>query len=169
MTGPSTAGNGRRLAAFFRTAAPRLWNDLAESGALPGGRERESRAEWECLALDACLRGLVAAGGFGDRTVLAVEEFHAAVLEGWAAEVTAQALATRRERLTARYEQYGRIARDLEAAGAARVSAELGRAAAAHACAPLEAPAALASLLAAMHESLAEGAAALLRESAEDA
>jgi len=169
VTEPSIAVNGRRLAAFFRSAGPRLWSDLAESGAVPEGLEREARAEWECLALDACLRGLVAVGGFGERTVRAVDEFHAAVLEGWAAEVAALALAARRERLTARYEEYGRIARDLEAAGAARVSAELGRVAAAHACAPGEPPEALAALLAAMHESLAEGAASLLHEAAEGA
>ena len=166
---PEPVAHGRRLAAFFRAAEPRLWRDLAESGAVPGEREREARAEWECLALDACLRGLVAAGDFRDRTAQEVDEFHAAVLEDWAAGGTVESLAARRERLTARYEEYGRLARSLEAAGAARVSATLGETAAGHACSPAPAPAALASVFAAMHESLAEGAAAMLREGAPEA
>lgn len=159
---------GRRLAAFCRTAEARLWRDLAESGAVPAGRESRARAEWECLALEACLRGLVAAGGFGDRTAREVDEFHAAVLEGWAAEGTVEALAARRERLTARYEEYGRLARGLQAAGAARVSAAIGAAAAAHASGAGPAPAALAETFAALHESLAEGAVAVLRDAAAD-
>lgn len=166
MTEPADGGDGRRLAEFFRGVEPRLWNDLAESGAVPAGREADARAEWECLALDACLRGLVAAGGFGEPTVRAVDEFHAAVLEGWAAGAPVAGLAARRERLTARYEEYGRLARDLEAAGAACVSSALGASAAAHACAPAAAPDGLARLFAALHESLAEGAAAFLREPA---
>jgi hypothetical protein len=166
---PQPAAHGRRLAAFFRAAEPRLWRDLAESGAVPGGREREARAEWECLALDACLRGLVAAGDFRDHTAHEVDEFHAAVLEGWAAGGSVESLAVRRERLTARYEEYGRLARGLEAAGAARVSATLGESAATHACAPAAAPAALASVFATMHESLAEGAAAMLRDGTQGA
>lgn len=168
-THPEPAGHGRRLAAFFHAAEPRLWRDLAESGAVPGDRESGARAEWECLALDACLRGLVAAGDFRDRTAEEVDEFHAAVLEGWAASSPVESLAARRERLTARYEEYGRLARGLEAAGAARVSATLGEAAAGHACAPAPPPAALATVFAAMHESLAEGAATMLREGAKGA
>ena len=163
-THPEPAAHGRRLAAFFRAAEPRLWRDLAESGAVPADHEREARAEWECLALDACLRGLVAAGDFRDRTAEEVDEFHAAVLEDWAARGPVDSLAARRERLTARYEEYGRLARGLEAAGASRVSATLGETAATHACAPAAAPAALASVFAAMHESLAEGAATMLRD-----
>lgn len=164
MTEPEPAANGLRLADFFRGAEPRLWGDLADSGAVPAGLGGPARAEWECLALDACLRGLVAAGGFGDATARAVDGFHAALLEGWAAGAPVAALAARRERLTARYEEYGRIARDLEASGAARVSAAIGAAAAAHACAPAAAPDALAAVFAALHESLAEGAAAFLRD-----
>lgn len=164
MTESDPATRGLRLAAFFRATEARLWSDLAESGAVPAGRDARVRAEWECLALDACLRGLVAAGGFGDATARAVDAFHAAVLEGWAAGGPPEALAPRRERLAARYEENGRTARALEAAGAARVSAALGASAAGHACAPGDAPPSLAGLLAAMHESLAEGAAAFLRE-----
>jgi hypothetical protein len=155
--------SGRLLATLFQGVEPRLWQDLVEAGALPAEREGPVRSEWECLALDACLRGLVAAGGFGERTAQAVDEFHAAVLAGWAAEEPGQALAPRRERLAARYAEYGRVARDLEAAGAARVSAALGGSAAAHACVPAPPPAELARLLATMHEALVEGAIAALR------
>lgn len=152
--------SGRLLAAFFQEVEPRLWTDLAEAGAVPDGLEPAARAEWECLALDACLRGLVAAGGFGEHTAQAVDAFHAAVLEGWGADTLP--LPERRERLRERYEEYGRIARELESKGAARVSAMLGETAAAHACAPAAAPEALSTLLAAMHEALVEGAAAAL-------
>ncbi len=162
MTDPDRAARGPRLAAFFLAAEPRLWGDLAESGTVPVGLEAQVRAEWECLALDACLRGLVAAGDFRDRTAADVDEFHTALLEAWSEAGDGAALAERRDRLRARYEEYGAIARNLESAGAARVSSSLGGAAAAHACAP--APPALAAVFAAMHESLAEGAAAWLRE-----
>jgi hypothetical protein len=158
------AASGRLLATMFQGVEPRLWAELAEALALPAGREEAARAEWECLALDACLRGLVAAGGFGERTAQAVDAFHTAVLEAWGAD--AAALPARRERLRARYEEYGRIARELEAKGAARVSAMLGATAAAHACAPEAAPEALGALLATMHESLVEGAAAALGSAA---
>jgi hypothetical protein len=153
---------GRRLGDFFLGVEARLWRDLRETGTVPGGADARVRAEWECLALDACLRGLVAAGGFGDHTVRAVDAFHAAVLEAWAAGAPEPTLAARRERLTARYEEYGRLARDLEAKGAALVSARLGETAAAHACSPGPAAADLAALLGAMHEALVEGAFAAL-------
>jgi hypothetical protein len=155
--------SGRLLASLFQGVEPRLWTDLTDTGAVPAGAETAARAEWECLALDACLRGLVAAGGFGERTVEAVDEFHAAVLAGWAGEAGAGDLDERRSRLTARYEEYGRIARELESKGAARVSAMLGATAAAHACSPGAPPESLAALLAAMHEALVEGAMAALR------
>jgi hypothetical protein len=155
------AESGRLLAALFEGVEPRLWADLSEAGVAPAGGETAARAEWECLALDACLRGLVAAGGFGERTAQAVDAFHESLLEIWTAD--GAPLAPRRERLTARYEEYGRLARELEAKGAARVSAVLGATAAAHACAPAAPPEALAALLAAMHEALVEGAIATLR------
>lgn len=161
--GPEPGASGRLLATLFLGVEPRLWSDLHETGAVPDGLEESVRSEWECLALDACLRGLVAAGGFGERTAEAVDEFHTAVLEGWTAAGPPEALAPRRERLAARYEEFGRLARELRAAGAAQVSATLGGAAAAHACAPAEPPAGLVTLLAAMHEAVVEGAVAMLR------
>lgn len=156
--------SGRRLAMFFAAVEPRLWADVGETGAVPAGGEPAARAEWECLALDACLRGLVAAGGFGERTAQAVDAFHTAVLERWTAE--GAPLDARRERLRARYEEYGRIARELESKGAARVSATLGATAAAHACGAAPSNEALGALFAAMHESLVEGAAAALASGA---
>ena len=154
------AASGRLLAMLFAGVEPRLWADLVETGRVPAERTDAARAEWECLALDACLRGLVAAGGFGERTAEAVDAFHTAVLEQWSGAGTP--LAPRRERLTARYEEYGALARGLEAAGAARVSATLGATAAAHACAPGAAPEELATFLGAMHEAITEGALAAL-------
>lgn len=160
---------GRLLAALFQGVEPRLWSDLEETGAVPPGLEDSVRPEWECLALDACLRGLVASAGFGELTAGAVDAFHAAVLEVWAREVDELALAARRARLAARYEEYGARARGLESAGTARVSAVLGEAAAAHAFAPEPAPEALARLLAAMHEAVHEGAIAALATGPPDA
>lgn len=154
------AASGRLLAMLFAGVEPRLWADLAETGRVPAAHADAARAEWECLALDACLRGLVAAGGFGERTAEAVDAFHTAVLEGWSA--AGAPVAPRRERLTARYEEYGALARGLEAKGAARVSATLGEAAATHACAPESPPAELAAFFGAMHEAITEGAAAAL-------
>jgi len=154
----NAAADARRLAGFFRGAEARLWTDLAESGAVPAGGGAAARAEWECVALHACLRGLVAAVGFGDRAAEAVDAFHAAVLEGWPGDAGAEDPAVRRARLLARYEEYGALARGAEAAGAAGVPAAIGAAAARHA----GAGAALAGHFAALHESLAEGAAAFL-------
>src|SRR2546428_12062090 len=58
---------GRALADFYRAVAPRLFRDLEESGVLPDAGDPQARAlareEWECFALYACVRGLVAAGG----------------------------------------------------------------------------------------------------------
>ncbi len=154
----NAAADARRLAGFFRGAEARLWADLAESGAVPAGRGAAARAEWECVALHACLRGLVAAGGFGERTADAVDAFHAAVLGAWSGESGAEAPAARRARLLARYEEYGALARGLEASGAGRVAAAIVAAAAARAGAGEP----LAGHFAALHESLAEGAAAFL-------
>ena len=56
-TNPAPAADGRRLAVFFGAAAPRVLSaNLAESGAVPQGREAAARAEWKYLALDTYLR-----------------------------------------------------------------------------------------------------------------
>ena len=77
------ARRGRSLAAFYDAVSPRLLRDLEESGALPAeadaaARERW-RTEWECFALYACVRGLVAAGGFNRETGAAIDALHEAV------------------------------------------------------------------------------------------
>src|SRR2546428_5420426 len=68
---------GRALADFYRAVAPRLFRDLEESGVLPDAGDPQARAlareEWECFALYACVRGLVAAGGFNPETGAAVD------------------------------------------------------------------------------------------------
>lgn len=156
------AAGGRLLAAFFAGVESRLWKDLVDTGTVPPGAERAARVEWECLALDACLRGLVAAGGFGGRTADAVDAFHADVLAGWSASGGESALATRRERLAARYEAYGVLARAHDGAPPARVSEVLAGAAAGHACAPAAPPEPFVRVLAAMHEAVTEGAMAAL-------
>src|SRR5881409_1214598 len=81
------ARRGRALAEFYRAVAPRLFQDLEESGALPQTPDPAARArarvEWECFALYACVRGLVAAGGFNRETGAAIEALHESVLSSW--------------------------------------------------------------------------------------
>lgn len=153
---------GEALATFYAAVAPRLWADLAESGALPPGTaETRERAvlEWECFALYACVRGLVAAGGFNQETAAAVNALHEAVLERWSLEAaSADAFEARRARIAERYAEYGHIGQELEASGAHLVSQRLGEAAARHMTEPDEPPGALGALVGGLHEALAEGA-----------
>jgi hypothetical protein len=154
---------GAALARFHLAVAPRLAADLADSGAVPAGAAAAD--EWECLAVHASVRGLVAASGFGAATALAVDAFHRAVLEAWMeASPSLEAFDARRLRLADRHAEYGAIGLDEPAGDAHR---RLGEAAARHAGAP-DAPD-LAALLAALHEALAEGAAEAVRRGAEPA
>lgn len=149
---------GRTLAEWYFRIEPSLWNDLEGSRVLPSPVPAHARLEWECLALYACVRGLVAAGGFNVETVAAVDAMHDAVREAWAERPpSATAL------LTTRYGEYGRIGQELEASGAALVTQRLGEAAAAHVTAPASADEALATTLGQLHEALAEGAAETVR------
>jgi hypothetical protein len=152
---------GRALAGFFLATSPRLFAELEESGVLPATAPRaEARLEWECFALYACVRGLVAAGGFNRETAAAIDAMHGSVLETWEREGDA---AARRARVAERYSEYGGIGQEHGAAGAASVSERLGRAAARHlAGAPAEGP--LAEIAGQLHEALAEGAADAVRE-----
>jgi len=159
------AERGRALAAFAEAVIPRLWADLESSGMLPAATV-EARWEWTGFALYACVRGLVAAGGFNRETAAAIDALHAQVLEGWAAE-DLEALDSRRARLAARYAEYGSIGQDGGAAGAATVARRLGDACARHLLAhsaelPVSAEA-LGELIGSMHEALAEGAAEAVR------
>jgi hypothetical protein len=158
------ARRGRTLAALFSAIAPRLFRDLEESGVLPGadGRARERAfAEWECFALYACIRALVAAGGFNRETGAAIEALHESVLGTPAAGEPAQA-AERRARVAERYAEYGAIGQAGGAAGAATVTARLGEAAARHMAggAPEEG---LMEVVGALHEQLLDGATEAVR------
>ena len=157
---------GRALAEFHARVSPSLFEHIAETGLLPGGDSARTRArdEWDAFALYACVRGLVAAGGFGGETAMAVDAMHQAVLEIWMAETPElPAFTERRDRMTQRYEEYGAIAREGGAAGAANLVHRLGSAAARH-MAGENPPEGLGELAGTMHEALAEGAATILRE-----
>ena len=156
---------GCALAAFHQSVAPSLFEHLAETGLLPAAAPAHAaaRGEWDVFSLYACVRGLVAACGFGPETSAAIDALHERVLESWVSkEPDLAAFAARRERMAERYEEYGALARDGGAGGAADLARRLGRAAARHLAGP-DAPEALADLAGALHETLAEGAAEYLR------
>ena len=149
------ARRGRALAELVHTLGPRLFEEIVESGLLPAAPPAApARAEWDCFALYACVRGLVAAGGFNRETAAAIEALHERVLE----HATAASKATASER----YAEYGAIGQEGGKAGAASVALRLGEAAARHMVGG-EPPAALAELVGSLHESLAEGAAEAVR------
>jgi len=150
----------RALAELYFPAEARLWGDLAESEAA-SALAPAARGEWECLALYACVRGLVAAGGFNVETAAAVDALHDAVIAYWTAQVApAEALDVRRARVAERYAEYGRIGQELEAKGAHQVTRALGEAAARHMAGGDPRVAEMAGEL---HEALAEGAAEFVR------
>lgn len=163
---------GRALAAFHRDVTPRLWRDVRESGALPPlarpGAAARAEREWECFALYACVRGLIAAGGFNRETAAAVDALHEAVMETWRAEPETEAHDARRARVSERYAEYGAIGQEGGAAGAATVAARLGAACARHLAeaagrgVPRDVES-LAEWLGELHESIATGAAEAVR------
>ena len=159
------ARRGRALAGFYAAVAPRLFHDLAES-ALPAGDGaalERARAEWECFALYACVRALVAAGGFNRETGAAIEALHESALgalEPGAPETAAAA--ARRALVAQRYAEYGAIGQEGGASGAAAVAGRLGAACARHMTSQ-PAPPELAELVGALHETLVEGAGAAVR------
>jgi hypothetical protein len=159
---------GRTLAEFYFRLESALWNDLEGSRVLPSVVSAQARDEWSLFALYACVRGLVAAGGFNTETVAAVDAMHEAVRTAWGLRPEAAGLAcTSRPAvlalLSARYAEYGRIGQELEASGAALVTQRLGEAAAAHVSAPEPPSEALETTLGGLHEALAEGAADAVR------
>ena len=161
---------GRALAGFFLEVEPRLFGDLADSPALPSTpdpaeRERRRR-EWQCFALYACVRGLVAAGGFNRETARAIDALHDQVMAAWAGETSLEPIERRRARVAERYAEYGSIGQEGGAAGAASVTARLGAAAARHLAAPSGGEVALAEVAGGLHEALAEGAAEAVRRGA---
>jgi hypothetical protein len=155
---------GHALAEFYRSVAPRLFHDLEESGALSDADAGASaRDEWECFALYACVRALVAAGGFNRETGAAIEALHESVLGVAAVGAPRSPAVTRRVRVAERYAEYGAIGQAGGAAGAATVTQRLGEAAARHMAAPAAASEALAEIAGALHEQLVEGASEAVR------
>ena len=156
---------GRALAEFYAAVTPRLFRDLVESEALPAGgnarAEAQARAEWECFALYACVRALVAAGGFNRETGAAIEALHEAALA--AGSDPASPDHDRRARIAERYAEYGAIGQEGGAAGAESVKRRLGEAAARHMAAPAAASATLAEIAGSLHEQLVEGATEAVR------
>ncbi len=157
---------GRALAGFFFEVAPRLFTSLEETGLLPEpGDPERARSEWGYFALHACLRGLVAAGGFGARTARTIDAFHDAVFAVRRAEgieAANEAFELGRARWEERHAEYGEIGTEGGAAGAASFGFRLGAAAARHLSGDEPRPE-LVEMLAALHEELAEGAAETVR------
>lgn len=158
---------GRELAALYFTVEPRLYADLDEAGVLPhrdgAGDESRVRAEWACFALYACVRGLIAAGGFNRETAGAVDALHEAVTDAWRAAAHDASPDLRIERVAERYAEYGTIGQTGGASAAATVGRRLGEAAARHMSVGAPPPEGLAEMAGSLHESLAEGAAEAVR------
>jgi len=162
------AERGRVLARLLAELAPQLFRDLEESGLLAAGTDPEVRArelrEWECFALYACVRGLVASGGFNRETAAAIDALHEEALAGWSpADHGGEEEVDRRRLISARYEEYGAIGQAGGKSGAATVSQRLGEAAARHMTGSESPDPALAEMAGHLHESLAEGAAEAMR------
>lgn len=154
---------GRALAAYYFEVEPALWADLDACGALASALPAQARAEWECLALHACVRGMVAAAGFGDATADAIDAMHEIVLEKWTSGPGEATFSARRARLTERYAEYGRIGQELESDGVEVIAAALSTAAAAHVFAPSAPPEGAASMLADLHAAMTDGATEVAR------
>ena len=148
------AARAGHLAELYRVVEPSLWRDLLDSGTILETSAGLVQHEWRCLALYACVRGLVAAGGFNTETVAAVDQLHAIVSGDWPE--------AERALLAERYAEYGRIGQELEHAGAAMVDQRLGQACAAH-LAPASRGPALGELLGVLHGSMVEGATEAVR------
>jgi hypothetical protein len=152
------ARRGQALGDLFLRLGPKLFEEIAEAGALPphSGEAAldRARSEWDCFALYACVRGLVAAGGFNRETAAAIDALHARVLEPGAGATRALA--------SERYAEYGAIGQEGGHAGAASVERRLGEAAARH-MVQGDPPEPLAELVGALHAALAEGAAEAVR------
>jgi hypothetical protein len=155
------ADPGRRggaLATFYRDVAPRLFADLEESGViagLDGDALARARVEWDCFALYACVRGLVAAGGFNRETAAAIESFHDAALAG--------APGPERAMIAERYAEYGAIGQAGGRDAGDLTADRLGEAAARHVAGGEHANPELAETIGALHQSLVEGATEAVR------
>jgi len=151
------ARRGCTVAELCLRLGPRLFEEIVEAGVLPkgpGATLSTAQTEWRCFALYACVRGLVAAGGFNRETAAAIDALHDHTLEP--ADAALKALASER------YAEYGTIGQEGGKSGAATVTRRLGEAAARHMVVG-EPSEALIELVGALHESLAEGAAEAVR------
>ncbi len=152
---------GRALAAFHRGVSGRLWQDVLDSGLLPeadGPEQARRRIEWNAFMLYACVRGLVAAGGFNRETAAAIDALHEAALEDLMVDTPSLiAFADARARIAERYAEYGTIGQEgPRGESSESLARRLGSAAARHL---VETPGdELATLVGALHETLAEGA-----------
>jgi hypothetical protein len=128
---------------------------------LVGPERARVRAEWDCFARYACVRGLFVSGGFTRETAVAIDALHEEVLAGSASRSESSSAP-----LAERYAEYGAIGQAGGSAGAATVTRRLGEAAARHVrlraggAAPEPA---LAELLGRLHESVVEAATATVR------
>ena len=158
---------GREVAAIFLEHAPRLFEDLIASDvwakAGDAGALELSRREWEAFALYACVRGLVAGGGFNRETAAAIDALHEAVAAQW--RESSRDETAERAHVSERYAEYGEIGQAGGASGAESVTLRLGAAAERHmtGAAPGDVPSELAELIGALHESLAESVTEHLR------
>jgi len=160
------AQRGRDVAALFLEHSPRLLADLAESKlGQPATAPEGAAREWEVFALYACVRGLVAGGGFNRETAAAIDSLHELVTERWARTLApGESLDDRRALVAARYQEYGAIGQAGGKSGAATVTLRLGEAAARHMTGADPTPE-LSELVGTLHESLAEVVAARVRGS----
>jgi hypothetical protein len=152
---------GRQVAALFLRAAPGLFRDVEESGLLPPldevGRER-ARREWECFALYACVRGLVAIGGFTPDAGEAIDAFHQAVLEQlMRSSASLEEFEARRALIAQRYQEYGELGQRESRGGEPGVARQLGMAAAHRMVGPAEFSEALGEVVGSLHEALVDG------------
>ena len=160
---------GRELAKLYATLAPRLFEDLAAAELLDSAAPARARAwrEWECFALYACVRGLVAAGGFNRETAAAIDALHEAALDAWVADARGgETLDERRRLISDRYAEYGAIGQAGGASGAATVAERLGLAAARHMSGVDDPPAVLSEAVGTLHEELVLGATTSVNQAA---
>jgi hypothetical protein len=160
------AQRGRSLGEMYLRLEPALWSDITDSDLLVAGDEDRAHREWECFALYACVRGLVAAGGFDDENVRAIDAMHDAVATSWDAAAPGTA-AQRREHAAQRYDEYGELVRHHAAEGDDVVTARLGEAAARHVSGTDIAHAELGIMLGELHEAIVQGAAESVRTGGE--
>ncbi len=158
----------REVAAIFLDHAPRLFDDIAASdvwarAGVDALHASSAQREWEAFALYACVRGLVAGGGFNRETAAAIDALHDAVATYWRAQSRDEA--AERAHVSERYAEYGEIGQAGGASGAESVTLRLGAAAARHMAGeePIDDRGELAELIGALHESLAESVTEQLR------